>query len=272
MIPPSPGHKQMIYMDKTTHGNHWVYDHQRVAVRSMLRYWGRPCMIIAGSQGGVVGSAGWRRPLLGLTPLPGGSAKGQDSRSVHLQNWLKEFIMCFILHVHELLLTDINLGILLDLSPDQTLDPLNNSEPIWMNSLKVFQIKKIQDLSWLLTSHCVVLPKYYMTSNRHVLKKKAERESKELQKFEGKWWKLYPTLRGALPIITQPSATNKSGKRVLLVGVHLCNLCSSPQSVVASFASFFEVFCYLGSLMLQNWFRFYQDQILKKSRSSTYDL
>jgi hypothetical protein len=55
-----------------------------------------------------------------------------------------------------------------------------------------------------------------MTSNRHVLKKKAERESKELQKFEGKWWKLYPTLRGALPIITQPSATNKSGKRVLL--------------------------------------------------------
>jgi hypothetical protein len=38
--------------------------------------------------------------------------------------------MCFILHVHELLLTDINLGISLDLSPDQTLDPLNNSEPI----------------------------------------------------------------------------------------------------------------------------------------------
>jgi hypothetical protein len=108
-----------------------------------------------------------------------------------------------------------------------------------------------------------------MTSNRHVLKKKAERESKELQKFEGKWWKLYPTLRGALPIITQPSATNKSGKRVLLVGVHLC---SSPQSVVASFASIFEVFCYLGSLMLQNWFRFYQDQILEKSRSSTSDL
>jgi hypothetical protein len=141
-----------------------------------------------------------------------------------------------------------------------------------MNSLKVFQIKKIQDLSWLLTSHCVVLPKYYMTSNRHVLKKKAERESKELQKFEGKWWKLYPTLRGALPIISQPSATNKSGKRVLLVGVHLCNLCSSPQSVVASFASFFEVFCYSGSLMLQNWFRFYQNQILEKSKSSTSDL
>jgi hypothetical protein len=144
-----------------------------------------------------------------------------------------------------------------------------------MNSLKVFQIEKIKDLSWLLTSHYVVLPKYYMTSNRHVLKKKAERESKELQKFEGKWWKLYPTLRGALPIITQPSATNKSGKRVLLVGVHLCNLCnlcSSPQSVVPSFASFFEVFRYSGSLMLQNWFRFYQDQILEKSRSSTSDL